>query len=149
MDAPSAPSRPVAVAAKRAAATGHLSAIAVAGSVVAVVGRPVIWAGMAAFLGPLVVRLTLGRRDPFVRKHAREALFFNVSVALYLAVIVAGLVAVPRSAYTIQLVPFLIFLNLLIAFNWLVFIAIAAYRAAHGLLISYPLTIRRGADRRS
>jgi uncharacterized Tic20 family protein len=148
MNPSSAPSRSVAVAAKRAAATGHLSAVAVAGAVVAVAGKPVIWAGMVAFLGPLAVLLTLGRRDRFVHRHAREALWFNLSVALYLAVIVVGLVAVPRSAYTVQILPFLIFINLLIAFNWLVFIAIAAYRAAHGLLISYPLTIRWGTEQR-
>jgi uncharacterized Tic20 family protein len=146
---PSVPSRSVAVAARRAAATGHLSAVAVAGLVVVVAGRPLIWAGMVAFLGPLAVLLTLGRRDRFVHRHAREALWFNLSVALYLAVVVAGLLAVPVSPYTIQLAPFLIFLNLLIAFNWLVFTGIAAYRAARGLLITYPLTIRWVADRRA
>jgi uncharacterized Tic20 family protein len=127
---------------------GHLSAVAVAACVVAVAGKPVIWAGMVAFLGPLAVLPTLGRRDPFVRRHAREALWFNLSVALYLGVIVAGLLVTPRSPYTVQVLPFLIFLNLLIAFNWVVFTAIAAYRATRGLSLSYPLTIRWGSNRR-
>jgi uncharacterized Tic20 family protein len=139
----------VATAARRRAAAGHLSAVAVAAVAVAVAGRPIIWAGMVAFLGPLAVLLTLGRHDPFVYRHAREALWFNVSVALYLGVIAAGLIVAPASPYTLPLVPFLIFINLLVAFNWLVFTAIAVYRASRGLWISYPLTLRWGAARRS
>jgi uncharacterized Tic20 family protein len=134
--------RSVSAAARRGAAAGHLSAVAVAAIVVVGAGRPVIWAGMLAFLGPLAILATLGRRDRFVDRHAREALWFNLSVALYLGVIVIGLMLTATSPYTIAFVPFLIFFNLLIAFNWLVFIVIAAYRAARGLLISYPLTVR-------
>jgi uncharacterized Tic20 family protein len=141
------PDRPVAAAARRAAATGHLSAVAVAVAVIVVAGRPVIWAGMVAFVGPLVVLLTAGRRHPFAQKHAREAVWFNLSVGLYLGVIVVALLVTPASPYTIQFVPFLIFLNLLIAFNWLVFTAISAYRASRGLAITYPLTIRWRAGR--
>jgi hypothetical protein len=48
----------------------------------------------------------------------------------------------------VPFIPFLIFLNLLIAFNWLVFTAIAAFRASRGLFITYPFTIRWGAQRR-
>jgi uncharacterized protein len=110
--------------------------------VVLLAGRPVIWAGMLAFLGPLAVLLAFGRRDPFVRRHALEALWFNLSIALYLGVVVVGLILSPRSAYTVQFVPFLIFLNLIIAFNWLVFTGIAAYRAVRGLSLTYPMTIR-------
>jgi uncharacterized Tic20 family protein len=126
---------------------GHLSAVAVAAAIAVLAGRPVIWAGTVAFLGPLAVMLVLGRQDAFVRRHVREALWFNLSVALYLGVIIVGLLVTPASPYTIQFVPFLIFFNLLVAFNWLVFIAIASYRAARGLLISYPLTIRWGSAR--
>jgi uncharacterized Tic20 family protein len=55
---------------------------------------------------------------------------------------------VGRSPYSIQVLPFLIFLNLLIAFNWMVFTVIAAHRAARGLAITYPLTIRWRSGRR-
>ena len=49
----------------------------------------------------------------------------------------------------VQLVPFRLFLNLLqalnmlLAFNWLVFCAIGAQRAATGQLFTYPLTLRQ------
>jgi uncharacterized Tic20 family protein len=134
--------RSVAAAARGAAATGHVSAVLVALVVAIAAGRPAIWAGMVAFLGPLAVLLTLGRRDPFVRRHAREALWFNLSIALYLGVIVGALLMTAGSAYTVQFIPFLIFMNLLIAFNWLVFTGIAAFRASKGLLMTYPFTIR-------
>jgi uncharacterized Tic20 family protein len=135
-------------AARRGAAAAHLSAVAVAAVAVAVAGEPIIWAGLLAFLGPLAVLLTLGRREEFVYRHAREALWFNGSVALYLGVIAVGLIVTPASPYTLPVVPFLILVNLLIAFNWLVFSAIAAYRAGRGLLMTYPLTIRWGPARR-
>jgi uncharacterized Tic20 family protein len=37
-------------------------------------------------------------------------------------------------------VPFLVLLNLLLAFNWLAFTAIAMQRAATGQLWTYPMT---------
>jgi uncharacterized Tic20 family protein len=84
-------------------------------------------------------RTVRDRREPFARRHARAALRFNVGVAVYLALIVLGLRLAPGSPYTIQLVPFLFFLNLLIAFNWLVFTGIALQRAGTGRRWTYPL----------
>jgi uncharacterized Tic20 family protein len=112
-------------------------------AVTAAAGRPVIWAGLVAFVGPLIARLTLGRRDPYVRRHAGAALRFNASLALYLALIIGGLRLTAGSPYTIQLVPFLLFVNMLLAFNWLVFTAIAMHRASAGQTFTYPLTLRR------
>ncbi|HWT26053.1 MAG TPA: DUF4870 domain-containing protein, partial [Solirubrobacteraceae bacterium] len=77
------------------------------------------------------------------RAHAAAALRFNLSVAVYLALIVAGLRLSTGSAYTVQVLPFLLFVNMIIAFNWLVFTAIAMQRAATGQLFTYPLTLRR------
>jgi uncharacterized Tic20 family protein len=122
-----------------AALAAHASAAVAVIAVIAAAGRPVIWAGMAAFAGPLVV-WALARRQPFAGAHARAALRFNAAFALYLGGIVLGLHVMPGSPYTIQLVPFLFFLNLLLAFNWLVFTAIAVQRAATGQLWTYPLT---------
>jgi uncharacterized Tic20 family protein len=99
----------------------------------------VIWAGTAAFAGPLVV-LAFARRDAFAVHHARAALRFNLAVAVYLVIIAAGLRVTPGSPYTIQFVPFLVLLNLLLAFNWLAFTAIAMQRAATGRLWTYPMT---------
>jgi uncharacterized Tic20 family protein len=50
------------------------------------------------FLGPLTVMLTVGNRSAFVRRHAVEALNFNLSVLLYAAVsavLVVVLIGIP------------------------------------------------------
>jgi uncharacterized Tic20 family protein len=122
-----------------AAVAAHASAAVAVIAVIAAVGRPVIWAGTAAFAGPLVV-LAFARRDAFAVRHARAALRFNLAVAVYLVIIAAGLRVTPGSPYTIQFVPFLVLLNLLLAFNWLAFTAIAMQRAATGRLWTYPMT---------
>jgi uncharacterized Tic20 family protein len=129
----------------RAAVVAHLSSLAAVAAVTAAVGRPVIWAGLVAFVGPLIARLTLGRRDPYVRRHAGAALRFNASLALYLGLIIAGLRLTAGSPYTVQLVPFLLFVDMLLAFNWIVFTAIAMQRAGTGQSFTYPFTLRRPA----
>jgi len=128
---------------ERAAVTAHLSPLAVAAFACAAAGRPILWAGMIAFAGPLVVWAAARGRDPFVRAHAGAALAFNLSLAVYLAAIAGGLHLTAGSPYTIQFVPFLLFVNMLLAFNWLVFCAVGAQRAATGQLFTYPLTLRR------
>jgi uncharacterized Tic20 family protein len=127
----------------RAAAAAHLSSVAAVITVTAAAGRVVIWAGMLAFLGPLLMRVAAGRGDEFVRRHATAALRFNVSVAVYLVAIVALMRLLTGSPYTVQVVPFLLFLNLMIALNWLMFTAIGAQRAATGQQFTYPMTLGR------
>jgi uncharacterized Tic20 family protein len=127
----------------RAAAASHLAAVAAVLAATFAAGGPQIWTGMAAFLGPMLALLTVGRAGGFARRHAVAALRFNVSVAIYLGAIVLGLRLTAGSPYTIQFVPFLLFLNLLVAFNWLMFTAIAVHRAATGQTFSYPMTLRR------
>ena len=124
----------------RAASAAHLSSLA-AVVLLTAAGAGLVYAGMAAFLGPLAVRLVA--RDAFARRHATVALRFNVSIALYLAVIVFGLRVLAGSPYTVQLVPFCLFLTILIAFNWLVFTLIGAQRAGSGQTFTYPMTIGR------
>jgi uncharacterized protein len=126
-----------------AAVAAHGSAIAAAIAAAVAAGGLEIWTGAVAFVGPLLVLLAAGRRDEFVRAHAVAALRFNLSVALYLVLIVAGARLTTGSPYTVQVVPFLLFLNMLIAFNWLIFTVIGMQRAATAQLFSYPMTIRR------
>jgi uncharacterized Tic20 family protein len=121
------------------AAIAHLSAAAVVGALL-VGGAPLLLAGGAAFLGPLTARVAL--RDPFARRHAAAALGFNVSLVLYLGVIVIGMRLLAGSPYTVQLVPFALFVNLVLALNWLMFTLIGAHRAAAGQTFTYPMTIR-------
>ena len=93
------------------ALAGHASAAAAAVAVMVAAGGPAIWAGMVAFAGPLAALATCGPRDAFVRAHASAALRFNLSLALYLAIIIAGLRLTAGSPYPVQFVPFLLFLN--------------------------------------
>jgi uncharacterized protein len=134
------------------AAAGHLAAAATALLAIVIAGGagtpfPPAFAGMVAFAGPALVLAVAGRRDPFVRKHALAALRFNLSIALYLGAIVAAMRLASGTPYLVQVVPFLLFVNLILAFNWLVFSAIGAVRAYEGQLFTYPMTLtlpRRG-----
>jgi uncharacterized Tic20 family protein len=126
---------------ERAAVASHASAVVAAAAAAAAAGGPQAWTGMLAFAGPLLVLLAAGRRDAFVRAHAAAALRFNLSVAAYLGVITLGMQVLPGTAYTVQVVPFVLFVNLIVAFNWLVFTGIAVHRAATGQLFTYPMTL--------
>lgn len=83
------------------------------------------------FLGPLVVLLAAGNRSAYVRRHAVEALNFNLSVLLY-----AGVSAV--------LILILIGLPLLLAVGllYLVSVIMGAMAASRGEEYRYPVTIR-------
>ena len=71
----------------RAAVASHASAVASAAAAAVAAGGPELWTGMLAFCGPLLVFLWAGRSDAFVRAHAVAALRFNLSIAVYLALI--------------------------------------------------------------
>ena len=131
----------------RAAAASHLAAAAAAVLALVAAGGVVVWAGMVAFAGPALVLATAGRHDAFVRIHAVAALRFNLSIALYLGAIVAAMRLATGTPYLVQVVPFLLFANLILALNWLLFSAIGAVRAYEGQLFTYPMTLtlpRRG-----
>jgi uncharacterized Tic20 family protein len=89
------------------------------------------------FVGPLVIYL-VKKDDPFVRRHAAEALNFNLSVMLY--GIVLGILTFVLIFFIIglALIPVLI----LGALAWLVFVCLAAAKAGQGEDYRYPLTIR-------
>lgn len=86
-------------------------------------------------VGPLVVYLTR-RDDPFVRRHAAEALNFNISFVLYAIVVVT--LALTVVDVGILLLPALLLVGVL----WIACVAIAAIRAGSGHDHRYPLTIR-------
>jgi uncharacterized Tic20 family protein len=83
------------------------------------------------FLGPLTVMLLAGPRSPYVRRHAVEALNFNLSVLIY-TVISALLVIVVIG------IPMLIAIGAV----YLVAIILGAVAASRGEDYRYPLTIR-------
>lgn len=83
------------------------------------------------FLGPLVVMVTQGSKSAFVRRHAVEALNFQISLLIY-AVISAILV----------LVIIGIFGLIAVGIMWLVFPILGTIKAANGEEYRYPLSIR-------
>ena len=89
------------------------------------------------FVGPLIVYL-VKKDDPFVRRHAAEALNFNLSVTLY--AIVGGFVLVLLIIAVVGLL--LIPVAIAAAVAWFVLVIIAAMKANNGEDYRYPLTIR-------
>lgn len=83
------------------------------------------------FVGPLVAMLAIGDRSPFARRHAVEALNFNLSWLIWTTV--AGLLAVVLIG-----IPLLIALGV----AYLVLVIVAAAEAGGGREFRYPLTIR-------
>jgi uncharacterized Tic20 family protein len=98
----------------------HLAALA--GLVMPLVGN---------VLGPLLVWLTKREQSAFVAAHAKEALNFNITVAL--AGIVCGFLA-------LIFIGFLLGTALFIA--WLVMTLIAAIKASEGAPYHYPVSLR-------
>jgi uncharacterized protein len=83
------------------------------------------------FLGPLVVLLVAGDKSPFIRRHAVEALNFNLSWLLYIGA------ALILSVILIGL-PVLLALGI----GYVVFVILAAMEASRGGEYRYPLTVR-------
>ena len=98
----------------------HLSALA----------GVVVWL-LGCVLGPLAVYLSRRDQSEFVAEHAREALNFNITVALAAVVCIALMVV---------FVGFILGTALFIA--WLVLTLIAAIRASEGERYRYPLSLR-------
>lgn len=82
-------------------------------------------------IGPLIVWIIKKDEMPFVADQGREALNFNISMAIY------GLVA---AVLCLVLIGFLLVAILFVV--WLVFLIIAAVQANEGTAYRYPLILR-------
>ena len=96
-----------------------------------------------AHFSPLTALLAIVRGDAFARAHGRAALRFHLSLAVYLAAIVGTMHAFAGTLVGVQLLPFLLFVNLMLALNWLLFAAIGIHRATTGQAFTYPMTLGR------
>lgn len=104
----------------------HLSALA-----------GVFFAGVASFVGPLVIWLLRREDDAFSAQHALEALNFNLMTLG--VVILGGILSVATLGIgLIVVIPLLLVLGVL----WLVFTIQAALAASRGEPYRYPLSIR-------
>ena len=96
-----------------------------------------------AHLTPITALLAVLRGDAFARAHGQAALRFHLSLAVYFAAIVGVLELTRGTVVAVQLLPFLLFVNLLLVLNWLLFTVIAVHRAATGQTFTYPMTLGR------
>ena len=96
------------------------------------------WAGsIGTFIGPLIIWLAKKDSMPFVDDQGKEALNFNITVALiFLALAVLSLVTLGIGL--IIAIPGWI----IVGIAWLVFTIIAAVKANEGVAYRYPLTLR-------
>lgn len=95
------------------------------------------WFGWGCFLGPLVVWLVKKETMPFVDDQAKEALNFNITVAI---VMVALKVLVLITLGLGKLVAWPV--GVVVWLGWLVCTVLAAIRASEGVRYRYPYTLR-------
>ena len=96
------------------------------------------WAGsIGCFIGPLVIWLLKKDTLPFVNDQAKEALNFNITLAI------VGLALLVLSIITFGLGLLLaIPVGIIVGIGWLVFTIIAAIKANEGVAYRYPVTLR-------
>jgi uncharacterized Tic20 family protein len=96
------------------------------------------WAGsIGCFIGPLIIWLVKKDTMPFVDDQAKEALNFNITVAIVFFVLFLLALFTLGIGLVIS-VP----LWILIGIAWLVFTIIAAIKANEGVAYRYPFTLR-------
>jgi len=94
-------------------------------------GLIVPWVGMA--LGPLVAWLVVRNEHPSLDAHGREAIQFNVSMMIWMAV---------ASGLAWLLGPLGWFLPISAIALWLACVVMASVKAGEGETYRYPVTIR-------
>jgi uncharacterized Tic20 family protein len=100
-------------------------------------------AAVAAHLTPVTAAAAALSRDAFVRAHGRAALRFQLSLALYLAATVTLVHLTSGTVVGVQVVPFALFITLMLLLNWGLFAVVGIHRAATGQLFTYPMTLGR------
>ncbi|MET0582413.1 MAG: DUF4870 domain-containing protein [Pseudoxanthomonas sp.] len=96
------------------------------------------WAGsIGCFIGPLIIWLVKKETMPFVDDQAKEALNFNITVAIaFLALFLLSVLTLGIGL--VVAVP----LWIIIGIAWLVLTIIAAIKANEGKAYRYPFAIR-------
>lgn len=107
--------------------------------------------GVAGFVVPLGIQLTMGRSSTFISQHAKESMNFNLSMFIYAVVgVIIGIVLLGTSVLTLGLgliltlpAGFILLLGYCaLALTWLVCSIIGTLRAYEGREYRYPVTIR-------
>jgi uncharacterized Tic20 family protein len=93
--------------------------------------------GLGVFIGPLVIWLIKKETMPFVDDQGKEALNFNITLAI-LGVALLILTVITFGIGALLTVP----VGLAAAVGWLVLTVIASIKASEGVAYRYPLTLR-------
>ena len=93
--------------------------------------------GWGCFIGPLVIWLIKKDAMPFVNDQGKEALNFNITVAIAF-VVLALLSVMTLGIGLIIAIP----LWIIIGVAWLVLTIVAAVKANEGVAYRYPFTLR-------
>jgi uncharacterized protein len=95
------------------------------------------FAGLGCFVGPLVIWLVKKDTMPFVDDQAKEALNFNITLAI-IGVVLLLLTLVTFGFGALLAIP----VGILVGIAWLVFTIIAAVKANEGERYRYPFSLR-------
>jgi uncharacterized Tic20 family protein len=93
--------------------------------------------GWGCFIGPLIIWLVKKDTMPFVDDQAKEALNFNITVAI-VAVVLVLLTVMTLGIGLVIAIP----VGIVVGIAWLVFTIIAAIKANEGVRYRYPFTLR-------
>ena len=94
--------------------------------------------GLGAIIGPLVIWLIKKDTMPFVDDQGKEALNFNITVAIAMAVLL--FIGTVLMFILIGILFYLVALAL--GIGWLVFTIIGTIKASNGEAYRYPFTLR-------
>jgi uncharacterized Tic20 family protein len=125
----------------RWAIAAHVSPLWVIASASMFERRPVVWAPLVAFAGPLILALLARERGAFASDAIRNALAFALSVGAYSLIAgaaVAGGVGGSRAPPPAALLYLGLLSLLILALNWLIFAALATRAALNGKGFDYP-----------
>lgn len=96
------------------------------------------WAfSIGCFLGPLIIWMIKKETMPFVDDQAKEALNYNITIAIIFAALFV-LTVVTLGLGALIAIP----LYVIVGIAWLVFTIIAAIKANEGTAYRYPFTLR-------
>jgi uncharacterized Tic20 family protein len=93
--------------------------------------------GLGLLIGPLIIWLLKKETMPFVDEQGKEALNFNITVAII------GLVLLLLTVITLGIGVFIVVpVGAVVGIGWLVFTIIAAVKTNDGEHYRYPFTLR-------
>jgi uncharacterized Tic20 family protein len=95
------------------------------------------WMGIGCFIAPLIIWLIKKDTLPFVADQAKEALNFNITVAIVSAVLLV-LTVVTFGIGVFLTLP----VGVIVGIAWLVLVIMAAIKANEGVTYRYPFALR-------